>query len=182
MSVVVAVSSRKANRSGFMKRCQPRQRRRRVATSGRSCSAALSAFFVPQADPVESLVERRQPLQLDQGEVGRSCDQALELALVRRQQRPSVAAEACRSGAARRPHPLHQLDRRRRADGEAARREALALAIPHLDAGRHRAARRRPGTGRAAVLPRHRPRLLRVGERWVALASEGGHASFAPDD
>jgi hypothetical protein len=28
---------------------------------GPSCSAALSTFFVPQADPVESLVERRQP-------------------------------------------------------------------------------------------------------------------------
>jgi hypothetical protein len=99
--------------------------------------------------------------------VGRSCDQALELALVRRQQRPSVAAEACRSGAARRPHPLHQLDRRRRADGEAARHEALALAIPHLDAGRH------PGTGLGCS---------GSASEWVALASEGGHASFAPDD
>jgi hypothetical protein len=45
MLVAVPVSSRNTNRVGSMKRCQTRQRRRLAATSGRSCSAALSDFF-----------------------------------------------------------------------------------------------------------------------------------------
>ena len=45
MLVAMLVSSRKMKRAGSMKRCQLRQRRRLAATSGRSCSAALSDFF-----------------------------------------------------------------------------------------------------------------------------------------
>jgi hypothetical protein len=43
-----------------MKRCQPRHRRRFRATSGRSCSAALKDFFMPQPEPAERVVEGRE--------------------------------------------------------------------------------------------------------------------------
>ena len=56
-----SVSSRKTNRVGSIKRCQTRYRRRWPATSGRSCSAALRDFFMPEAEPAQCVVDRREP-------------------------------------------------------------------------------------------------------------------------
>ena len=49
-------------------------------------------------------------------------DQPLQLGPMRLQDRPAVAAIAGRRRAPGRPHPLHQLDRRRRADRKPPRR------------------------------------------------------------
>jgi hypothetical protein len=98
-------------------------------SSGRSCSAALKDFFVPEANPAERVVHRREPgddaqvalqrrLQLRQREVGTRRDQSSEVGFMRRQQRSAMAAKAGGRRAAGRPHPLHQFDRRRRADGK----------------------------------------------------------------
>jgi hypothetical protein len=84
---------------------------------------------MPQADPAERLVDRREPgddpaaalelrLQLGQREVGTRLDQPAQIARVRREQRPALAAKARRRSTARRAHPLDQLDRRRWADGK----------------------------------------------------------------
>jgi hypothetical protein len=61
MLVAVPVSSRNTSRAGSMRRCQLCQRRRLAATSGRSCSAALSVFLAPQPEPVERVVKGREP-------------------------------------------------------------------------------------------------------------------------
>jgi hypothetical protein len=107
-----------------MKPCQPRHLRRFWATSGRSCSAALKDFFIPEADPAERVVECRQPgrdtdaaldlaLELGERDVRRSLDQRPDLALEGLEQRAPVPAIAGRGGTAGRLDPLHQLDRRR---------------------------------------------------------------------
>jgi hypothetical protein len=128
-----------------MKRCQARQRRRLAATSGRSCSAALSDFFMPQADPAERVVDRREPgddtgpalelrLQLGERDVRARLDQSAQIALMRREQRSPMAAKARRRSTPCRAHPLHQLDRRRRADGKPSRGfadRAATLDRPH---------------------------------------------------
>jgi hypothetical protein len=118
-----------------MKRCQPRQRRRLAATSGRSCSAALSDFFTPQPEAAQRVVQGREagddadtmlqlPLELDQRDARLRLDQPAQGALVRLKQWAAMPAVARRCGAAGRAHPLHQLDRGRGADREAACRLA----------------------------------------------------------
>jgi hypothetical protein len=99
---------------------------------------------MPQPDPAERVVDGRKagddaepPLQLrlelGQREVRRRLHQPAQIGLVRRQQRPAMPAVARRGRAAGRAHPLHQLDRGRRADGKAARR--LAHRAATLDCG-----------------------------------------------
>lgn len=84
---------------------------------------------MPEAHPAERVVDRREPgddaqaalelgLQLGERDVRPRLDKPLELGLVRPEQRPAMAAKARRRRAARRAHPLYQLDRRRRADGK----------------------------------------------------------------
>jgi hypothetical protein len=126
-----------------------RHRRRLAATSGRSCSAALRHFFVPQAHAAQHGVQRRKTdpdpaaflqtgLQLGQGLIRLARDQPLEHGPMRLQKWPTIAAETLGRRAARRLHPLHQLDRRRRADREAPRRS------PDRAASRHRLHDTRP--------------------------------------
>jgi hypothetical protein len=128
--VAVPVSSTKTNRAGSMKRCQTRHSRRLPATPGRSCSAALTDFFMPDADPAERVVDRREPgdeakaalkRRLGERDVRGRLNQPAQLALVRREQRAPMPAVPRRRGAAGRAHPLHQLDRCRGADGKAPR-------------------------------------------------------------
>jgi hypothetical protein len=65
----------------------------------------------------------RTPLaQLGQDQIRRGRHQVHEQVPVRLEQRPPVAAIALGCRAAGGPHPLHQLDRRRRADREPPRR------------------------------------------------------------
>ena len=101
-------------------------------TSRRSCSAALKDFFKPEADPAKPVVARRERgddpaaalerrLQLGERDVRGRFDQLAQLGFLRFEARAAPAARAARGDATGRPHPLHQLDRRRRADGEAAR-------------------------------------------------------------
>ncbi|MBO1905772.1 hypothetical protein J4G37_12805 [Microvirga sp. 3-52] len=63
--MAVPVSSRKTKRLASMKRCHTRKRRRSWATSGGSCSAARSVFFVHQIDALEHQVNGRERLYLD---------------------------------------------------------------------------------------------------------------------
>ena len=100
---------------------------------------------MPEAEPVECVVDRREPgedagaardlgLELGEGEIRGRLDQGHDLTFVRLQQRPAMAAVAGRRRAAGRAHPLHQLDRHRRADGEPARgfaNRAASLDRPH---------------------------------------------------
>jgi hypothetical protein len=90
---------------------------------------------MPEADPAERVVDRREPgphpaaplqlgLELGQREIGGRLDQPAQVALVGLEHRPPVPAVARRRGAAGRTHPLHQLDRGRRADRNAPRRFA----------------------------------------------------------
>jgi hypothetical protein len=90
---------------------------------------------MPQADPAERVVDRREPglhaaaplqlgLEFGQRDVRCRRDQAAQIGLVRREERSPMAAIARRRGAARRAHPLHEFDRRRRADRKALRRLA----------------------------------------------------------
>ena len=87
---------------------------------------------MPQADPAERLVDRREPgddpaaalelrLQLGERDLRGRLDQPSEIGLIRCEQRPALAAVAGRRGAARRAHPLHDLIA---ADGLTANRRA----------------------------------------------------------
>ena len=69
----------------------------------------------PGPHPAASLQLR---LELGQREVGGRLDQPAQLALVRLEHGPPVPAVPLGRGAAGRAHPLHQLDRGRRADGK----------------------------------------------------------------
>jgi len=113
-----------------MKRCQERQRRRSWATSGRSCSAALRDFFMPEADPAERVMDRRQRghdtkaavqlgLELGQRDVRRRLDERREVGFIRFEERPAMPTITRRRDTAGLAHPAHQLDRGRRADLEA---------------------------------------------------------------
>jgi hypothetical protein len=116
-----------------MKRRQACHRRRRVATSGRSCSAALSDFFVRQAKSAQRRPDRRQRSRRDaaldkrvsnfgQRDALARGGQLAQQILVPGEQRLAVAADPCRHRAARFAHAAHQLDCRRRADLEPSRR------------------------------------------------------------
>jgi hypothetical protein len=85
---------------------------------------------MPEAEAVEGAMQGREPrpqaeatlqlhLKLGQRDVGRRLDDPHELRLVPGQSRRAVAAHLRRCRAARLAHPLHQLDRRRRAHREA---------------------------------------------------------------
>jgi hypothetical protein len=109
------------------------QRRRLAATSGRSCSAALKAFFWCRSPIRRSVLCRREPgggeaqtalefrLELDQRDIRCHRDQPSELGFMGREQRTAMAAHARRRGTSGRAHPLHQLDRGPRADRKASR-------------------------------------------------------------
>jgi hypothetical protein len=77
---------------------------------------------MPGAEPAERVVDRREPgpqpatplqrgLELGEGEVGHRLDQPAQGRGVGLEQRPPVPTVARGGGAARRPDPLHQLDR-----------------------------------------------------------------------
>jgi len=110
---------------------------------------------MPEVEPVERVVDRREPgddaqaplelrPELGQREVRAELDQLAQLGFVRLEQPPAMAAKARRRGAAGCSHPLHQLDRGRRADRKAPRRltdRAAALDRahdPHPQIQRHR--------------------------------------------
>jgi hypothetical protein len=123
-----------------MKRCRACHSRDLRATSGRSRSAALRDFFMPQADPAERVVDRREPgddaeatlkrgLKLGERDVRGRLDQPFEIGLKRCEQREAMAAVAPRCGAACRAHPLLELDRGRRADRETPRGPADRAAV-----------------------------------------------------
>jgi hypothetical protein len=87
---------------------------------------------MPEAEPAERVVDRREPgddakaalqlrLQLGERDVRGRLDEPAQLGLVRLEQRAPMPAIAVRRRAAGRAHALHELDRRRRAAGEAAR-------------------------------------------------------------
>jgi hypothetical protein len=97
---------------------------------------------MPQADPAERVVDRREAgadadalvqrgLELGERAVRARRDQPAQIALMRPQQRTAMAAKARRRGATGRAHPLQQLDRRRRAYRKPSRR--LADRAPTLD-------------------------------------------------
>jgi hypothetical protein len=88
---------------------------------------------MPEADPAERVVERRERgddaqaalerrLQLGKRDVRGRLDQPAQVAFMWFEATPDMAAGAARGDAAGRPYPLHQLDRGRGADGEAPRR------------------------------------------------------------
>jgi hypothetical protein len=85
---------------------------------------------MPEADPAERVVDRRERaheaeaalqlrLELGQRDVRRRLDQPAQVGFMRLEKRAAIPAVARRRGAAGRAHPLHQLDRARRADGKA---------------------------------------------------------------
>ena len=142
MLVAVAVSSMNVKRSGSMKRCQARQRRRFVATSGRSCSAALNDFFKPKAEPAQHAVNGREPgrhikaalqlgLDLDKRDVVIGLNHADQRVCMGLKQQRSASARWRRLQTAGRLDPLHELDRRRRAYRVTKRR--LSDRTPILD-------------------------------------------------
>src|SRR3954468_5638016 len=65
MLVDTPLSSRNTRLVDSMKRCHTCQRRRCRATSGRSCSAALKAFFIGDLEPMEHIGDGRQRLHAD---------------------------------------------------------------------------------------------------------------------
>jgi hypothetical protein len=90
---------------------------------------------MPQAEPAEVIVQGREPgkdaeapralgPKLGERDVRRGRDQPSEVGLIPLQQGTPMPAIASRGGAAGRPHPLHELDGGRRADGEPPRRLA----------------------------------------------------------
>jgi hypothetical protein len=77
---------------------------------------------MPQADPAERVVDRRQPgphpaaplqldLELGQRQLRRRLDQPAQVRFVALEHAPPVPAVARRRGAAGRAHPLDELDR-----------------------------------------------------------------------
>jgi hypothetical protein len=87
---------------------------------------------MPEADPAERVVDGREcgddaqatlerRLQLGKRDIRGRLDQRAQVGLMRFEARAAMAAGAARGDAAGRPHPLHQLDRGRGADGEAPR-------------------------------------------------------------
>lgn len=126
MLVVAPVSSRNMNDAGSMKRCQTRHRFRCAATCCRSCSAALSAFFLcdrPSRLSVDQIVvsEPGSPPpprdqfvpDLGQRDALVRSRQFTQQILVSGEQRLAIAADLRRRHAARLADPAHQLDRRR---------------------------------------------------------------------
>src|SRR3954464_13981917 len=65
MLVDTPLSSRNTRLVDSMKRCHTCQRRRCRATSGRSCSAALKAFFIRQLEPMKHVGDGRERLHHD---------------------------------------------------------------------------------------------------------------------
>jgi hypothetical protein len=87
---------------------------------------------MPEADPAERVVDGRERgddaqatlerrLQFGKRDIRGRLDQRAQVGPMRLEARAAMAAGAARGDAAGRPHPLHQLDRGRRADGEAPR-------------------------------------------------------------
>lgn len=122
--VLVAVSSRKTSRAVSSFRCLRLNRRRDLATSGRSCSAACRLFFNRNpvalekavhrgaaaenpvfAHPRDDLVQRQIRLRLEQGK------KPVRVSLQRR----DAPARRRRRDASSSPPPLMPLDRRTRA-------------------------------------------------------------------
>jgi hypothetical protein len=97
---------------------------------------------MPQADPAERVVDRREPgadagaaldlgSDLDQRQVGGRQDQAPQQGFAWREQPPPMSAVAGRSGTSGRLHPLHQLDRSRGRNIEASRGFTDRATAPH---------------------------------------------------
>src|SRR3954452_8576612 len=131
MLVLVQVSSMKTRRAGSTSRCRAAHCARRRATSGRSCSAAISVFFVTELLGVDELPDRAVvDLEVALGELGHEPAQG-EVALAAAPDQPVamragdlprlVAADLARRDTAGRRHALQPVDRRAVADAETSR-------------------------------------------------------------
>src|SRR6185295_3512082 len=110
MLVEIAVSSMKTSRLGSSLRWFRRQRRRMAATSGRSCSAACSTFFIRQSEMAQKPEHRggsnrhtghgKPGLQFQQRQVRSFGNPSLDPVGVFRQRIVLVAAELVRTDAA----------------------------------------------------------------------------------
>ena len=145
MLVEVQVSSMKTRRAGSTSRCRLAHCARRRATSGRSCSAAISVFFVTELLGVDELPDRAVvDLEAALGELGHEPAQG-EVALPAAPDHPVaihacdllrlVAADLARRDAARHRNPLQPVDRRAVADAKTGRR--LPTREPFLRHRRH---------------------------------------------
>ena len=114
-----------------MNGCQLRHSLRCCATSGRSCSAALSDFFVRQAKAAQRRPDRGQracldpalaepALQFGERDARLGLGQLAQHRLMSCQQGLAIAADPGRGRAACLAHPSHQLDGGRGAHLEAA--------------------------------------------------------------
>jgi hypothetical protein len=101
MFILAQVSSINTSRSGFRSGCSRLNSSRLSATSGRSCSAAMSTFFDGQAKPLQRCIQRldRQfstefRLELPQRQVGLLANQLTDPIGQRSPQQRSTPREA----------------------------------------------------------------------------------------
>jgi hypothetical protein len=109
MLVLTDVSSMNTSRFGFKRGCCPRQIARASATSGRSCSAARSCFFVCQVQAVQrtpdramaggnAVVDQQPSPQLGNCRIGMGCHTGSERVFMRCQPRHHAASLLTRRG------------------------------------------------------------------------------------
>src|SRR3954447_15218936 len=132
MLVLVQVSSMKTRRAGSTSRCRAAHWARRRATSGRSCSAAISVFFITELLGVDELPDRAVvDLEAALGELSHEPAQG-EVPLPAAPDQPVamragdllrlLTADLARRDAAGGGAPLQPVDRRAVADAETGRR------------------------------------------------------------
>ena len=128
MLVLIQVSSMKTRRSGSMRPCQERHRRRRRATSSRLCSSANRVFFERQPFAAQEqpygvvrdldAARRQFVLRAVQRQMRRLCNSLDDESPVRPQGRLAMTAHLARRDRSRRPLTLRPLHHRRNGDAE----------------------------------------------------------------